>query len=320
LQGIAGPQGIVGPAGPAGPQGPQGPKGDVSLDPQGRLLVGTSSTSAGVTSIFQGVGGGNVMITRSTNTGLSDGSLLGVIDFADSAHNFAARIAAFVDGGYTSGTDQPSRLVFSTTADGASSPTERLRIAQNGAWGLAGANYGTSGQVLTSNGSGSAPTWQTSSGAISSGTAVNSTSGTSIDFTGIPSGVKRITVMFSGVSTNGSDNYLIQLGDSGGIETSGYTSSASYGGGGATTWRTDGFIIYNVATSGGTHSGNVVITNITSNTWTSTGVIGHDVSGNATGYSAGTKSLSATLDRVRITTQGGTNTFDAGTINIMYEG
>jgi hypothetical protein len=50
--------------------------------------------------------------------------------------------------------------VFSTTADGASSPTERLRIAQNGAWGLAGANYGSSGQVLTSNGSGSAPTWK----------------------------------------------------------------------------------------------------------------------------------------------------------------
>jgi hypothetical protein len=181
---------------------------------------------------------------------------------------------------------------------------------------------GSNGQYLQTNGSG-ALSWATVASpavALTAATAVASTSGTSIDFTGIPSGVKRITVMFSGVSTNGSDNYLIQLGDSGGIETSGYTSSASYGGGGATTWRTDGFIIYNVATSGGTHSGNVVITNITSNTWTSTGVIGHDVSGNATGYSAGTKSLSATLDRVRITTQGGTNTFDAGTINIMYEG
>jgi hypothetical protein len=70
-----------------------------------------------------------------------------------------ARIAAFVDG--TPGTnDMPGRLVFSTCSDGSASPSERFRIAQNGAWGLAGANYGSSGQVLTSNGSGSAPTWQ----------------------------------------------------------------------------------------------------------------------------------------------------------------
>jgi len=54
---------------------------------------------------------------------------------------------------------------------------------------------------------------------ITSGTAVASTSGTSIDFTGIPSWVKRITVMFDVVSTNGSAIILIQLGDSGGIET-----------------------------------------------------------------------------------------------------
>lgn len=66
--------------------------------------------------------------------------------------------------GYSDGApgtnDVPGRLAFLTTADGASSPTERFRIAANGAWGLAGANYGNSGQVLTSNGSGSAPTWQ----------------------------------------------------------------------------------------------------------------------------------------------------------------
>jgi len=57
-------------------------------------------------------------------------------------------------------------------------------------------------------------------GVIVSGTAVASTSGTSIDFTSIPSWVKRVTVMFAGVSTNGTGSYLIQIGDSGGIETS----------------------------------------------------------------------------------------------------
>jgi hypothetical protein len=76
--------------------------------------------------------------------------------------------------GYSDGTpgtnDVPGRLTFLTTADGASSPTERLRIANTGAWGLAGANYGTAGQVLTSNGSGSAPTWQAAGGGGSAAT------------------------------------------------------------------------------------------------------------------------------------------------------
>ena len=76
---------------------------------------------------------------------------------------YAAIIDAYVDG--TPGTnDMPGRLVFSTTADGASTPTERLRIASAGQIGLSGANYGTSGQVLTSGGSAAAPTWTTISG------------------------------------------------------------------------------------------------------------------------------------------------------------
>jgi hypothetical protein len=71
-------------------------------------------------------------VARGTSTGLSDGSALGVIAFSDSGHVKAAQIGAFVDGGYTSGTDQPTRLVFSTTADGAASPTERMRITNEG--------------------------------------------------------------------------------------------------------------------------------------------------------------------------------------------
>ena len=62
---------------------------------------------------------------------------------------------------------------------------------------------------------------------IVSGTSVASTSGTSIDFTSIPSWVKRITVMFDGVSTNGTSNLQVQIGDSGGIENTGYTAAAS---------------------------------------------------------------------------------------------
>jgi hypothetical protein len=107
------------------------------IDSSGRLLVGTSSTSADHRSLFQSTpadtsGFGSILVARGTSTGLSDGSALGVIAFSDSGHVKAAQIGAFVDGGYTSGTDQPSRLVFSTTADGASSPTERMRISSTG--------------------------------------------------------------------------------------------------------------------------------------------------------------------------------------------
>lgn len=104
--------------------------------------------------------------TLGSQTVVNSSDNLGYLGFTGSdgtAFITAASIIAAVDG--TPGTnDMPGRLVFSTTADGASSPTERFRITNAGAWGLSGANYGTSGQVLTSNGSGSAPTWQTAGG------------------------------------------------------------------------------------------------------------------------------------------------------------
>jgi len=104
--------------------------------------------------------------TGTTQTIVQSGDALGLMNFAGSdGTNFisSARIEGAVDG--TPGTnDMPGRLVFSTTADGASSPTERVRIASTGAIGLSGANYGTSGQVLTSGGSSATPTWTTVSG------------------------------------------------------------------------------------------------------------------------------------------------------------
>jgi hypothetical protein len=144
-----------------------------------------------------------------------------------------------------------------------------------------------------------------------SGTAVASTSGTSIDFTGIPSWVKRITVMFSGVSTNGTSLYLVQIG-AGSVQTSGYVAGIF------TTTSTAGFPVtynFNAAT---TQSGLVSINNITSNTWVSSGIVGI-TGGNQLYPSFGTVSLSGTLDRIRITTVNGTDTFDAGSVNIMYE-
>jgi hypothetical protein len=142
-----------------------------------------------------------------------------------------------------------------------------------------------------------------------------SASGTSVDFTSIPSWVKRITVMFSGVSTSGSSNIQIQLGDSGGFETTGYLSTCFDS---AFASATTGFLVSASVASGNARSGVCNICLLNSNTWVEAGVVGRTDSGTG-GYNSGTKTLSDTLTQVRITTVNGTDTFDAGTINVMYE-
>ena len=154
------------------------------------------------------------------------------------------------------------------------------------------------------------------------GTAVASTSGTSIDFTSIPSWVKRITVMFSGVSTNGTSEIQIQLGDAGGVEATGYLGSwVSLTSAGSTSNATTGFLLF---TNGGgsafLRNGTVTISLLDPSTknWSANGIVGLSDSGRIS-FIGGSKSLSEALDRVRITTVNGTDTFDAGSINIMYE-
>ena len=159
-------------------------------------------------------------------------------------------------------------------------------------------------------------------GALTLATAVTA-SGTSVDFTSIPSWVKRITVMLSAVSTNGASAFLFQLGDAGGIETTGYESVA--------------IVLQNTATPGGSNSTSGIVTStaiaaaenyrgaatftlVTGNTWVCTGQLARASGTYQLLTFAGNKALSDTLTQVRITTVNGTDAFDAGTINIMYEG
>ena len=152
---------------------------------------------------------------------------------------------------------------------------------------------------------------------FTSATAVASTSGTAIDFTGIPSWVKEITVSFSGVSTSGASVYLFQLGDSGGIENSGYNASGSnYA---ANTISTSGFPSHN-NDSTFAMGGFIKFVNLSGNTWVGSGNFGMIASGGQVISIGGNKTLSGVLDRVRITTAGGIDTFTAGSINIMYQG
>jgi hypothetical protein len=142
-------------------------------------------------------------------------------------------------------------------------------------------------------------------------------SGSSVDFTGIPSWVKRITVMFSGVSTSGTSFKQIQIG-AGSVVTTGYAGSASVMSGavGSTNFTTGFGIRSNAAAD--SISGISIITNISGNTWVCSTNTSNSTT--ETSVASGTLALGGTLDRIRITTVNGTDTFDAGTINILYEG
>jgi hypothetical protein len=157
---------------------------------------------------------------------------------------------------------------------------------------------------------------QDNSGAFVLGTSVASTSGTSIDFTSIPSWVKRITVMFAGVSTNSSSSLLVQIG-SGSIVTTGYSGQCNAGG--SLTAMSTGFMVNSNMSSGNFHSGNVIINTLGNNIWSESGLVLNQGVGSNGCYSGGFLTIGGTLDRVRITTVNGTDTFDAGSINILYE-
>jgi hypothetical protein len=150
-------------------------------------------------------------------------------------------------------------------------------------------------------------------------TAQNTTSGTFKDFTGIPSTVNRIRFSFSNVSTNGSSQVVVRLGDSGGIENTGYRHSATLVSSGvASAFFTSGFAIYdNGANAGSTRQGSLDLDRVSGNLWVCKGISG--VGSAATVYFAGDKTLSDVLTQIRITTENGTDTFDLGSVNISYE-
>lgn len=201
---------------------------------------------------------------------------------------------------------------------GAATLTANAVLIGNGTSAITAVAPSTSGNVLTSNGTAWVSTTPASNG-ITQGTAVATTSGTSVTFTGIPSTVKRITVMFKGVSTSGTSNYLIQIG-SGSVTTSGYLSASSaIIGSVASQSSTAGFVGNNngYGASAVIH-GSVVLDNLSSNNWVASGVLNwSNVAGTMTW--AGSVSLSGALDRVVITTANGTDTFSAGSVNILYE-
>lgn len=153
---------------------------------------------------------------------------------------------------------------------------------------------------------------------ITMGTSVNTTSGTAIDFTGIPSTAKLIIISLYNVSLASSDNLHIKIGDSGGVEVSSYLNSGAYinGGGASSNGNTTGFA-FNTGVDSSFYSGLMILSllDAATNTWSA---MGHITEGAFTLFAGGSKSLSATLDRVRLTSAGGLATFDSGKMNIQY--
>lgn len=154
----------------------------------------------------------------------------------------------------------------------------------------------------------------TNTSTLVTGTTVATTSGTAIDFTGIPSTAKRISVIFRGVSSSGSDTgVLVQLGTSGGLVTSGYASTSHYGTGGSSD--ATGFYMYGIE-SGNILSGIMTIAHMGSNIYVNAHSGKYNTSNGM--FGGGDVSVGGTVDRLRIKQSSG-GAFDAGSINIMYE-
>lgn len=159
---------------------------------------------------------------------------------------------------------------------------------------------------------------------IQSATAQPTTSGTTIPITGIPSWVKRVTVMFQGVTISGS-TLILQIGSTT-YESSGYVSTAfgvaNSGNLMTALSNTGAFQLSSVATAG-VFNGTVVLTllNSSTNLWSSSGNLSNTGGGFTGGFgNAGSKTISGgTLGQLRLNTNSGTDTFTAGSINILYE-
>lgn len=258
------------------------------------LAVNTGSAGAPV--LFNGAGGTPASIVLTNATGTAAGLTAGAATTAGTA-------SAVAVGGITGlGTNVATALAVNVGSAGAF-------VVNGGALGTPSSGNGIN---------------LTNVGRVTLATPQATTSGTSIDFTGISSGVKAIDIMLDAVSTNGTSALMLQLGDSGGIENTGYTTKQSFEDSGVApsigSGSTSGVDFYDPGTAANERTGiiRLRLLNSSTNLWI---IVGEYALVNASGRvcrSWGRKALTAELDRIRITTVGGADTFDAGSINISY--
>jgi hypothetical protein len=281
-------------------------------------------------------------ITKNGSVALSAGDIqagkMMLVEYDGTAFQLVNNIV--YGGSITNGTivSLTSPLGVANGGSGAATFTANSVLLGNNTAAFQTAAPSTSGNVLTSNGT----TWASAApstglataigqvpfstnGAtftptqkITQGTAVTTTSGTSVDFTGIPSWVKRITIMLNGVSLSGASSLLFQLGTGGTPVTSGYVGAcSSLGSAVVSTNSTAGFFMY-LSVAGYAINGSITFFNLNSNLWVASGVGGFSSTA-VTITTAGSVNVGGVLNLVRMTSVNGTDTFDAGSVNILYE-
>jgi len=268
---------------------------------------------------------------------ITGGTLTGNLLFTDATYDIGASGAtrprdlflsrnAVIGGTMSVGGNVVSNLLFTDNtydigASGATRP-RHIYVAQNITIGgsftgaLASAVTGTT-QSAGDNSTKIATTAYADRLGITLGTPTATTSGTTWPYTSIPSGTKKIIVSFVNFSTNGTSDVLIQLGDAGGIENSGYTSAVQTGAGLAP--NTTGFVVADPVSAGTVLNGHIILVleDASAFTWTAAGTL-MDVAQSRYNTSAGSKSLTAELTQLTITTVSG-DTGDGGAVNIQYE-
>ena len=302
-------------------------EGSSTLSSNGQLWIGSSGGNPAPATITAGTG---ITVTNAANYIRLDASTATPLSFpTDSGTATPAANALSVLGGtgintsasgstLTINLDDP--VVVANGGSGRTSATAYAVIcggtdSTNPHQSIA--SVGTSGQVLTSNGAGALPTFEDASagGGYTLGTLQATTSGTSFNFSGIPSGTTQIVVNFNqvGFVTAGA-NFQIQIGDAGGIENTGYESMAGNSSGSSAS--TSAFLLTRSASNSFVHSGSITLTLIDAATflWAACGML---TGGTTLSYSAGAKALSAELTQLTMSTTNG-SAFDAGSINIAY--
>lgn len=285
-------------------------KADGTAIAQPDALAGESLT---LTSTDAGASAAPVVILDRDSATPAASDVIGLVRFTgeDSAGNdqvYAEIEAIIVD---PTTTEEDGKAVVRTTIAG--TLADRLHVGA-GTWG----NGATGGDP----GAGKANFTEVQVG----GTAINlpvigteqaTTSGTEFDYSSIPSWVNTITITFEEVSLDGTDSLLVQIGDSGGLETTGYESNSLVisGASAADAASTSGFAIA-LGNAGRSFSGHMVLKRYGTNKWSSAHM-GVNVNGTNGMVGGGFKTLSATLDRLRIT-RTGSNAFDSGAVNIIY--
>jgi hypothetical protein len=230
------------------------------------------------------------------------------------------------------GSATPNTGAFTTLSSTSSTTTTLTTSTINSPLSLRGTTSGTVSLAIPAVAGTNTMTFPSGSGTVTvnglnsnivSGAIIPTVTGTGFNFSSIPSWVKRITVMFNGVSTNGSSKIQVQLGVGGTPETSNYNTITGFISTPNNTSRAatnaTGFALnFGGNEPTGAFYGDITFSLLGSNIWTGTGSV-YDVGNSGIELVAGSKALAGTLDMIRITTVNGTDTFDAGSINILYE-